>query len=843
MIQLAAGAWGITWEAALVKLVRKGFDIPGGEPTPEMLESQAIYYSRNERLHNTWNEARGAGLQFNRKLQQLANKMELFTSMTQDWMQRGPNQIMGGIDYKEVEACFHEGTITNSGVGGGRNRIFTGKGWGDVIILPMYDVPGRIKSYYIVGRNANEAKGDHILNSTYNWLMRRSATYMEPGISCYPGTWNMRRGTVFAVDSVELYLRLHLRHFRLKAQPLPLLLWHADEKHLCTYPWNMFEACDKVFWTYKLTPDVLHQAIETNGRISLAGPIERTTERMREFLYRYESEEFLRRIDRSAKHWIAVLNERVPSMDDSEVEELFFRLRINLDRLKNLLGQCNREVHDRVLSLMLPGQSCRTVTIDRKHVEERKSGWHLLEPKKNEEELVSDAILRIDKTICHPQAEKTYYQGRVVYKDEAVPFCVRDSQLERDPFDWMKDFLVRQQKGLMIYNPTWSRKAISLACQFNEPEFVTGIESVGWDNETASFVLPNYVIRRDGTVEDFTNLAASGDTPARDIPRPDLLLPEDIEYALGNTEEHTLAWAVWGSIVANIVAPMINRPSRGIAVVGSSTAASARLASNACDCLYRQYPYKPDDMLELEQSHRWPLTMNLSGDARVDRVNLYLAPGRGEERNCLARVSLYQAMVLALNGGWNVVHGPESPEFLLTHISKKILPAYLKHAVEDIPDTLTQKRELVLNVLDDTAAWLAAQGFDTTTIKQAAEHIWPSNDYGNAHIFAELICQLYNEGLVTTVPEDYSDEPNAIWSVMEHGGLFIPKGLVVAALEKKHTTPLEPFVVSQHLMEAGVLIGELDLHDKPGWLINADWLQKVMKNWRANTARLKIREG
>src|SRR5947209_3649465 len=81
-------------------------------------------------------------------------------------------------------------------------------------------------------------------------------------------------GVAFAVGDVTLALRLQLRNFVSSTRPLPLVSWHDGDGALTRGAWPLLTGRTVVFWAWRLGPEVLHQAVQADGLLALAGPEE-----------------------------------------------------------------------------------------------------------------------------------------------------------------------------------------------------------------------------------------------------------------------------------------------------------------------------------------------------------------------------------------------------------------------------------------------------------------------------------------------------------------------------------------------------------------------------------------
>ena len=178
------------------------------------------------------------------------------------------------------------------------------------------------------------------------------------------------------------------------------------------------------------------------------------------------------------------------------------------------------DVRNRVAEIQSAIDLPRRVTLNRWAILETKEGWYVVSKRSEQCELISDAILRIDFAVPHRRLGTVYYQGRVLYKGEEVPFLERKDRVEKDTLNWMQNLLCQREVGAIMFNPDWTRRIVTIAGRFQETKLLEGVDTVGWNNERLCFVLPGYSIHLGGDVKPNEGAIFPEDVPGRQLEEP-----------------------------------------------------------------------------------------------------------------------------------------------------------------------------------------------------------------------------------------------------------------------------------------------------------------------------------
>jgi hypothetical protein len=480
LIELAAAVWGMGLPAALTQLARRGAPLPAETLDPQRVADYVRDYPEyRQRLRALWQRARDwlprAGAPW---LNRLRACLHLVSDLSPERWRDGPGRLLGGLPREEVEACFCQ---LSTGQGGAapadryrlnpsRGRVFKGPGWGDVLAVPYQDLPGRLCAFEFIGRDGGP--GDRVFRphrvlarGGSNQHARQPPYRAEAGLAgleTVDDTLPCFGRVAFAVGDVTLALRLQLRHFRNSTRPLPLVCWHDGERARTRAAWRLLAGRPVVFWAWRLGPEVLSQAVEADGLLALAGPEELSAGTIDHYLRLAEPLHRLRQLRRRALPWREAVRRWAEGQADGAIAELFLGLEAYRLDLRRLARECGG---GRLEELLPPAVRPRSVRVGCRTVVERADGWYHVRQGGHEVQLVN-AVLRIDETFT--EGEALQYRGRILFGGEEVPYAVAAEVLQRHPARWLREFLLRQGKGVLHFAPgVWG--LVEIALRFHEP--------------------------------------------------------------------------------------------------------------------------------------------------------------------------------------------------------------------------------------------------------------------------------------------------------------------------------------------------------------------------------------
>src|SRR4051794_30469352 len=343
--------------ATLTQLARLGAPLPAEALDPERVADYVRDYpGSRRRLAALWEGARDwLPVARSPALARLRLGLGLIDDLGPERWRQGPGRLLGALPREEVEACF--GPLS-TGQGGAhphryrlnpsRGRVFRGPGWSDVLVIPYYDLPGRVCAFTFIGRDGGPAdrvfRPRRVLARSGSNQPARQPPYLAEaglaGLETVEAALPCFGRVAFAVGEVTLALHLQLGNAASSTRPLPLVCWHDGDGALTRSAWRVLAGREVVLWAWRLGPEVLHQAVQADGLLALAGPDDLSDRSIDHYLRLAEPHDRLRQL-RRALPWREAVRRWAQGQPDGAITELLLGLggyRLDTRRLARECG-------------------------------------------------------------------------------------------------------------------------------------------------------------------------------------------------------------------------------------------------------------------------------------------------------------------------------------------------------------------------------------------------------------------------------------------------------------------------------------------------------------------------
>jgi len=819
MLHLAMKVWNLDVDQALFRLSAEIPEIHNYNFQPHNLLEYKREYDRHERATAFWQKCQEA-LPRSVEMRQLRMHLDMATSLGKEIWQRRGGQYIGSAVKEDINAATGLARNLFSGCkyDGCRNsRFFATE---ECVVLPFADLPGRLSAFLI--HRLNQEGTGAVPVAYYTPLLPLGTLPQQRKLA--PGVLMLDTLLNRSIDSdpVLIFLdpmlavRIQIQHLRHKAEPLPIgAIWPAAPVSdiLSSH------VRDIVLWTEKLDLDVFRHAKALNARISVSTAV------MQEVygqLKRQPIPEWIRTRVRWSKPWEAALENHLLNISVPEAESILIRLGMDSEELERFLTGCSKKLQNRMGQFMKSSHR-KVLAVGRGKFYETDDGWF---NNKNGMQ-ISDAIIRIERTIYRPRLKTIAYEGYVLFHGNKIPFKASSDDLNnRATKSWLQRFLVANGYPLPRVYAAVDAGLFDIAVAFHPPQTIHGIEGYGWDETNSQFCFPNFAIRYDGSVSNRPPLAFYN----YDAPMGDLLPPEDLDFAsIEVLNESPWTWAVAACVLHNLIAKYFRWQQVGIGITGEISQ-TCRAIARAMGCpVYIYNGRRPELAAYLkrrELAGDWPLF--------IDGIEFASAPLlewlRNSEHNCMASTNWYAAHVCATYGGWftieDAVANIKDGQLLA---SSKIIPAFLKWLMLQKLPRKCQKNSLDFTV-DLMTEWFESIGGDQETVLDGSRLV---NNSGPIEAFKEILCSLYDDGHLTLRPENYSGKEVAALVYNDLGHLWISKTGINQAMGKAWMPALNTVKLTTVLTESGELLFEKEFQDRPGWVIWMKSWENWLRRWRS----------
>lgn len=791
-------------------------------PTDETPELAVKYHKARQKRREAAHALIPAGAKYlphNPPLLSLLNKLHINPRLTPGKYTNTFGKVLGGLEVMQVEAAFAPRNVKQTKKGGthktchNNGQIFKVGYWGNALMLPYYWIPGQVANYQFIGR---ECRPDFDMPVKH---VKPSKIYKPVGGLAYnPDLFQQDHNTVFAIEDMIIYLRFQASHYaRGTDTALPLVTWFDDGEVRAKDAWSTFENYRKVFWCCDLTAGLLHQACLVNGDIALTNIVDKSEQGLRNFMQSRVQASLLKDFARQAQPWPQVLENWAERHTDRQVENLLRETQAKGTDITKLLNRCSRPLRLRCEAALAPVVAPKQVADGKRTIIDTAEGWYCRHGTTTT--LISEAKLVIDQALYNPFDDAAYYCGRVVYKDQDIPFCEKRETVETDTLRWMQTYAVKAGIGLPNYDAKWRGNAVSVALQFKPAEIAEGLLAVGWDDEKRCFDFQNHQLDQFGACHPQTKRVIWPQTPAN-VLQPLALTPLDLEPLLDNTAENRLFWAFTAIQATSCLNPVFGYQEIGAALNIPDAGKMLNQIAQAAGCLTFPLTTKSlPEALEQEQRHRWPIAVGL-----VDKPQKQLLREYTEalsDRRCLVKANWWQVRTLVLQGWLGLETGCKTPLSLpALKLVPGILSTYLASLLSRNCAFVSKADRPLALVQDDLRYWLEDLNVDSTVLQESHRLFIAAESS-----FCDLLCSMLTDGYTQIVPAEFS--PDSITRTGQE--LFIPQAVLLGFIDKKTGLDLAAETISQH---AGALVSRKQIK---GWLVPEKRLATQLAALRADS--------
>lgn len=828
MIALAGATWKLGIRATLQKLVGIG-QFSAVLAADNAIAGYEETVARTTAIHQFWATSQQTHLAQEDEILRNQQRRYHDETPTQDWLTRVV-PFMGAASKIQLDACINPVRVENwknyRTQGGYGSVQFQGRGWDKLLVIPYWDLPGRICGFLCIGREGN---------CYDDWrYVRTTAPNNEAGLGMLPmllqGNHARLGGTKFIFTDPEMAIRFHVRNVRTTSVNLPLACtWH--EPNTTTKDvWRWFGKDKLVFWG----PDrllTLKQAKQADGRIAL---YDADYESMLRNVSNLLPVERLLRMKSLAVPWQSALHRYIEEHDDTTVEEALLDLDLTGRHLTEFIAVCPSHIQERLSQFLPANRIAKQITFEGRVIVERNDGWYL--QKTNEQ--LCNAIIRIDQVLT-TESRKSYNQGVILFNGEEYPFTAPAKEMDNGMFEWVRDYLRDEvQAGIFEYYPSWNTRAIHLALKFHTPDTTSGVDVIGWDEGNRQFNFPKFSIAAGGDVStDFTCLYNNLRVPGRQLAIPDGIPRSELQALAEPNPETAIVWATAACVIANLIAPAVNRNHVPVLFDGEGAQSIGEGAATLLGCLSVKLTSTSERLEELRDTfgaYRWPVMVSPRSTIRPD---LWL--NETEAANCLFTFNDYTNLILAMRSQYNVISQTRrlGSVQLCQVATPYIIPNYLQDLYSRslyLPD---RHKDLAYDVLDDMGEWFKHLFGDNAGIKAARKVLQtPQRNPVRDH-FCKLIAKLRDKGLLRYGDADFENVNRAHAAILRiekqnTSMLWISQDRFSEAATAAGYLAPDILLITNDLKEAKLLIDEPAIKKERGWLIPVDWFESQLEKTR-----------
>jgi hypothetical protein len=598
---------------------------------------------RQARINKIWHTAQQEMIKPTVQGTELLNRYGLRPDrMSRERFMAGPGALYGTISDREIRNLFNEPQFKT------RDR--------SLLVVPCYRNPVDIGYVTLTTQDEEIAPGMKLCMSNIAFsglqLMHR---FQSPFV---------------VVTSMMLnYLQLQNLNFLTSDVPLPMFGWKRPPRSFCKRQWSIAEGRLPIFWEKYPTPLILHQAMMLDAKLSFVGPeslrqqnVQVTPSNWHSWLRHDPPLDIVRRIADNAKPYEKALSDWLKTTSFDKKAQLLS----DCDNYNESVSQLVRKHIDpkvkagfsRRVKVPTDISSGKIFNFGHVVVVERDGKWFNLEGV-----IRFPGVLRVSHIVVRPD-NKHEYIGKFIIKGHEIPFRVEE---KKGTLRYFVELALANEIPVFLSHEanTWGKKSMEkfdplfVACKFEEPSVVKGLDRIGWDPEGFQFFNAKLV---KSVFRDTPKYAFPEDAPG---PRQSYCkMTEDVKEALQKTgPEMEIMWALAIAMCAQITAQVGKKTPYGISLTRDEYDAFLHQ-------LFVRFDLKEGPLTGWK--HHWPRKLEkLSTAVRKCADNYFIA--FNDKPNAIEVVEV------------DVTDEDLEPR-LLSHSADKIAMNYLKHFTQlEIP--------------------------------------------------------------------------------------------------------------------------------------------------------------
>ena len=669
----------------------------------------------------------------------------------------------------------------------------------DPIIIPYYDMPGRIGMLRAISRHRGRLVHEDYL------LGKHSGLFMLDTV---------KPGSEFAIAMDDPVFMLQIQHakYGLVPEEVPLLGYTAATKH-----WPV-QTNKIVFWGTKPTVEMFRHARHLpNAYVCIAdGNIDHEA-----LIHSGDIHAWMQHVMRTAKPWISALKDVILDYPEKLTDKILYTVNLTPMEHGELVFECQPEEKQKVEEFLQTEGAVNTRTLDNIRILEKDNTW-LAQAKDRRLYQISNAVIRIESYAKYNSNDNEIYLiGVVKHKHKEERFTARMQEFDRNPSKWITQFMAAKGMGLFHVQQRWKPKLKDLIYEFNpaEPRFMEREARVGWTSDLTQFVFPTLTLR--GGLIDETGISLPEDElPCAKVtgrPVPKSVLSKFVD----KNDSNRGFWAMFLATLYNVTAPYYGHGRRKIGAIGSTQTCDQFANGLGLQNSTIQAP-KIQTLRNLDTKLRHDVPLYLAFDTNFKVVTRWL--GEMHTANLMLHLSVGQASML--NGSeWRFVLVPD-PDQVPRHM--RYAGGVLQCAVQAVQrskargkDTMKGLARTVENMLYDKLG----SGTDVSVVHESLnivrdESVWGETDPGVQ--FAYSLFSLLMDGQIH----------------LSHDGYSGRKGHIVAQdkLMSVSRSVLDKFPVkiSSKKLNLDLFNANLLVHESPSdWLFDRKRWDKLYTQWLA----------
>lgn len=697
MLNLAAELWGTDENIAAKNMKVKGI-IADYFYFEEALKLYMFKCLALRKVHNDfWASATNNSLIFESgDLRDALRLLNIPVPKTPEEWKNGMGKLIGLANKKEIEKAIvvpkPEGERKLTRITGS-SRPFVGKNWGKMIVIPYFDLPGRIRRFEFI--NYDDGKLQFANKTLYHGrLLSKVPTFAFFDQIVKDGV----EEDLVVVESIEIALSLHARHLKENKPILPLCVV-ADINTLAThidlYPYRF------TLWNAKLNGDIFKGIKSSNI------PVYQTNQNgewSKFELQKYQPKAWIEKVREGRKKPLEVMEEWLPTVSLIERQAAAGSLDFDTEDSYAIKSELYPTLSETLKSLSY--HTGKTIRLSNDQVYEKDDGWY----SKRTGSRISPVKIRISKIISGE--DKTIHIGELSYAGKVYPFKDEIGQIDADMGEFIRKILIKDNKICISIHNRYMDKLKSLAMMFNPPEIIKQSFNVGWDQSEKAFRFCNFMVGRKGEVFEATAMSTSEEFPTATIKYEPVNLV-DINKLTNNTTTNRSFWALTAAMTSAVMTTATGIVPKRFAYYGETGSATDVV------CEWFGIPPTSHKDINAEKTY-WPIVVPKKKRSWLasDFDSWFVLKKKPQ---CFIETDKLEAYIMHLFAPATTVLKIDLDSHLgeIEEAAKKILPNFLAYVLKTEDISFDHEEGMALGLLNKAADWVESFGVSSDVVKEA----------------------------------------------------------------------------------------------------------------------------
>jgi len=514
-------------------------------------------------------------------------------------------------------------------------------GYYHFLVMPFYDVPGRICSLLLLGNNKSTRVRVNLREDD-----------QEDGLMMLD-TVGLVDQIVFAVNDPIFALHLQAKNFTNGTTPLPMVVYGATTDRA----WSSVYANRLIFWD-KAQSFLQFSQSKKHARSYIASRPKFYD--LMEYFRVMTLPKILKSLTETAVPWSEAMKHYILTHDDrGEVCDTVRELELTAYEMTRIYDLCSFVERAQVQQILGEKPSEQHVYVRNMKIVEADGAWWI--DRVDHRELGCNAVIRIDKAVHASDSGLDTYEGQISANGKTMAFKDDMDIIETRPSTWLRKQMMAGGLGVPIIQRSLRSGIIEIAKQFYPIMYTKGYGRVGWNQDEQAFIFPNFSVR-DGKIDSTVCALVSS---KMGMPAATLTLEPtssgDWDAALIDEPENAVLWAGLACFMGNLLSPILGADPSSIGFIGrhgsiASTVGRHMASELGMIVIEPANKSAPGVWASVETEtcrHGYPIWLEIP----FHNVKLVISTSATDRHNMLTRISETPVAALSVGDAWVFIDG------------------------------------------------------------------------------------------------------------------------------------------------------------------------------------------